>query len=298
MYDFLGPPPKRKVGTQKRLQRPANPYDYLGPPLTPEGFPRYEFLQEEPAPDPVPPVPQEPTEPYGLLAPGSEATPKVMGLLDPELTRAVLSARPQIDGVLGRDAMGPSPERLAQLHALQEHQQQPNFSPPFKPATSAVTLNSQLEGAAKLSNLIADRNAERFVHPVLFRADDNKWGPVGIGEKLTVSAREAGLKLVPQVERNISTIVSSMTGGQFNSAETSKIRKEILSNIKSEEIDLFKNVGPSKDGVLRLDNQQWRAVKRLIDTFPDDELGKRVKSAYNDAVGKQRIRAASKSQRH
>jgi hypothetical protein len=40
-----------------------------------------------------------------------------MGLLDPELTRAVPSGRPQIDGVLGRHAMTPPPQQVAQVRS-------------------------------------------------------------------------------------------------------------------------------------------------------------------------------------
>lgn len=123
----------------------------------------------------------------------------------------------------------------------------------------------------------------------MWKPNDDKWGPTGIFNP-DFKAKQLLVSADPDVRRNFNVIVRSLTGNQFSNKETERISREIIDNIGWDEADLFRKVVPSREGVLRLDARQWNVVKRLIGTFPEDDIGMRVRSAYDKAVKDQRIR--------
>jgi len=123
---------------------------------------------------------------------------------------------------------------------------------------------------------------------MMLKPNDDEWGPTGIfnpvykGKELYVNAN-------PNIRKNFDTILSSMTKGAFSKKEMNQITREIIDNISKDDAKLFEKVMPGKDGKIRLNPGQMGAVRRMINTFPQDDLGIRVRNAYDSLNKDQRI---------
>lgn len=125
----------------------------------------------------------------------------------------------------------------------------------------------------------------RHVTPVMWKPNDDKWGPPNPEKPgLAYRLKEAGMRANGNLQRNMRTIIASMGAGQFSKQDVAHITREILDNISLFDSARFEEVSPAKDGRVRLDDAQWKIVAKMIDGFPEDELGTRTRAAYQRAI--------------
>src|SRR5688500_945456 len=94
----------------------------------------------------------------------------------------------------------------------------------------------------------------------MWKPNDDKWGPTGIFDPV-YQAKELAAQADPDVRRNFNAIVGSLAGKQFTTKDVEKISREVIDNISLQDAGLFQKMQPSKDGILRLDARQVKAVR-------------------------------------
>jgi hypothetical protein len=99
-------------------------------------------------------------------------------------------------------------------------------------------------------------------------------------------------------QRNLNTILKELTRGAFSAQDMKQIEPEVIDNIALPDAAHFKDAPPrAKDGALLLDADQWRIIQQTVSGFPTDDLGMKVRDAYQKAIDTGRIRPHSGSKR-
>jgi hypothetical protein len=138
-----------------------------------------------------------------------------------------------------------------------------------------------------------------------YKPGDNFWGPPprkpGILPFIKRSFEDADrvkkaalLQTYPQIRSNFNRTIKTIVGDSFTSEEMNLISREIIDNISDDEGALFADGAQMKNGVVYLNEGQWRAVHRLVGTIPKDKLGQRVRAAVAEAAKRGRLRRKNK----
>ena len=101
------------------------------------------------------------------------------------------------------------------------------------------------------------------------------------------------LQTYPQIRSNFYRTIKTIVGDSFTPEEMNLISREIVDNISDNEGGLFADGALMKNGVVYLNEGQWRAVHRLVGTIPKDKLGQRVRAAVVQAQKQGRLRRRS-----
>ena len=137
-----------------------------------------------------------------------------------------------------------------------------------------------------------------------YKPGDNFWGPPprkpGILPFIKRSFEDADrikkaalLQTYPQIRSNFNRTIKAIVGNSFTPEEMNFISREIIDNISDDEGALFADGAQMKNGVVYLNEGQWRAVHRLVGTIPKDKLGQRVRAAVVQAQKQGRLRRRS-----